>query len=187
MRVLVVYYQPASASADIAASIAEHLDADTEVVRERDVEPRRSRGVLGSVVDALRERAMTMARISSKSTTSSRSSSWRRDLYDVVVIAAAGWETMTSVRMREAIRVAGRGASATALVYVGRRTRADRVVRQMQRASGRAPAAVLTLDHCELTTDASMRKTIGFADEVRSIAERIVDRRLHSGGAAFAG
>src|SRR5688572_13206855 len=150
MRVLVVYYDRASASADIAASIAEHLDADTEVIRERARDDRKRRtGLFARLAGVLRERATSL---SSRRTSSD-------NYHDLVVIAAAGWETTTSVRMRAVLHGIGRTAKATALVYVGPRRTSVRVLRRMQQSIGRAPVAVLALDDRELMTDASMRKT----------------------------
>jgi hypothetical protein len=163
MRVLVIYYQHSSACADLALSLAEHLDADIEVVSEERELPT-ALGVLQTFADVVRDRAEPAPPRG-------------KTHYDIVVVTATGWEVTTSARMLVALRSVSHGAGATAFVHVGRPMSAGRILRRMQRTVGRSPVAVLTLDPNELESQASMRKTLEFADDVRVIAERLVDRR----------
>jgi hypothetical protein len=166
MRVLVVYYRPSSASADVAASIAETLDADTEIVVEGRDDRRGPFALLRAVTDVVRSPA-----IQTLDPSEAR--------YDVVVVVAAGWEAMAFPRMRAALRRVPRsgGVAATAFVYVGRKSLGPRMLRQMERVAGRAPDAALALDRNELAADRPMRKILAVTDDVRAIARRTVDRR----------
>src|SRR5688572_7901261 len=102
MGILVVYRGRASASAEIAASIAEHLEADTRIVDEQ-TDRKRPVGLVRSVVDRIRD----LSRVSGGPST---------EAYDVVVVAASGWELTTSARLRS---VLARRKGAAAFVYVG--------------------------------------------------------------------
>jgi len=160
MRILVVYCGRASASAEIAASIAEELEADTEIIDEQG-ERKGTFGLVRSFVDLIRDPSPVAVGPSTEA-------------YDVVVVAASRWQVTTSPRLRS---VLARRKGAAAFVYVGHRESGARAFLAMERSLGHAPVAGLVLDRKDLAKDASRRKTIDFADEVRRIAKRIVERR----------